>query len=241
MSRPRSISTLARFAAEFVVIVIGVLAALAADGWREDRIDLAAEAEFLARLRGDLQADTAELAETQRRIAMKYAVLTSLSQDRLDPDDVDPTRLAADLAAATTWTWNFQTVHDVTFQELRSSGNLNLIRDAELRAQLSSYYSAYTNMAATVDAREPDFNALTYRLIPRQPPIAGVDGSDFDFTAGALSERQIDFLLSPEHLDQLQMEATAELNFSRYSWARAGQLGRLAARVLTQLNAYASR
>ena len=157
MAQARSISTLARFAAEFVVIVAGVLAALAADGWRAERIDLAAEAEFLGRLRGDLEADTAELAKTQRMIEVKYSVLASLSRDGIDPEEIDPVRLATDLARATAWTWSFQTVHDVTFQELRSSGRLNLIRNADLRSQLSSYYSAYQNMAATVDAREPAF------------------------------------------------------------------------------------
>lgn len=41
-----------KLSTEFVVIVVGVLVALAADRWNQGRMDTAAEAEYIARLDG---------------------------------------------------------------------------------------------------------------------------------------------------------------------------------------------
>ena len=46
-----------RWAGEFVVIVLGILAALAVDSWSKDREDRQLEREYLSRIKDDLQWD----------------------------------------------------------------------------------------------------------------------------------------------------------------------------------------
>lgn len=50
-----------RLAAEFLVIVVGVLVALGVDQWAQDRRDRSLEAEYLERLLEDLRYDLEEL------------------------------------------------------------------------------------------------------------------------------------------------------------------------------------
>jgi hypothetical protein len=68
-------------AAEFVVIVAGVLVALGVDEWRQSRRDHALELQYAARLRADLQRDTTRFADFERTaLAVKADVLMSLMQ-----------------------------------------------------------------------------------------------------------------------------------------------------------------
>ena len=53
----------ARWAGEFVVIVIGVLVALALDQWASTRADRVSEGEYLAALIADLETDARYLSE----------------------------------------------------------------------------------------------------------------------------------------------------------------------------------
>ncbi len=46
-----------RWAGEFVVIVLGILAALAVDSWSEQRDNRSLEQEYLSRIKEDLESD----------------------------------------------------------------------------------------------------------------------------------------------------------------------------------------
>lgn len=60
----RHIDLYRRWIGEFVVIVLGVLAALAVDSWSGERNNRVLEQEYLARLAEDLDRDIAEIEET---------------------------------------------------------------------------------------------------------------------------------------------------------------------------------
>ena len=64
-----------RHAAELAVIVIGVLIALATDGWNDDRLERRTEATYLERLAADVRSDTATLAFVIRLSERKDAAL----------------------------------------------------------------------------------------------------------------------------------------------------------------------
>ena len=73
-------------AAQFIVIVAGVLVALAVDEWRQSRQDRDLELLYASRLRLDLQRDTSRFGDFERSVlATKAAVLMGLKQRASHP------------------------------------------------------------------------------------------------------------------------------------------------------------
>ena len=133
--------TLGWFAAEIVVIVAGVLIALTIDSWWGAREDAARGRAYLARIEEDLRADADGLDKrlvynerVQRFLdaAEAHAVKGTLR-------DGSPWRtVVAYWHASQIWPYVSTTR---TYDEMRNAGDLGLIRDPDLRAELTTYYS----------------------------------------------------------------------------------------------------
>lgn len=126
------------FAAEFLVVVTGVLVALAINAWWEARREHGLERGYLLRLEADLVADSLELeanlAFERKRAEQARLLIRSLSGTR--PDDTDAFIHAVEEVA---WVLAPR-LSPYTFQELQSTGNLRLLRDPDIRRALSAYY-----------------------------------------------------------------------------------------------------
>jgi hypothetical protein len=124
---------------EFVVIVAGVLMALWVDQLREARVNAQLEVEYLESLVIDLDSDLAQFDETEawmRRQEAAAATVLALYEGSPPTDNV------ADLVAAVeTAGWQYApSITRNTLEDLRSTGNLRLIRDPELRRAIAAYY-----------------------------------------------------------------------------------------------------
>ena len=122
-------------AAEFVVIVIGILTASVVDDWRQDRRDRASAETALALIAGDLERDSIEIAifrEATREQWEAALALTTLSPE-LPPDSV------LELHGRTSISWNFRPTTSA-FQSLQSSGRFELIDDPGLLDDILRYY-----------------------------------------------------------------------------------------------------
>lgn len=135
-----------RAATGFVVIVTGVLVALAADGWNQSRQDRVLEKEYLGSLMSDLledsvglaaQIDTTETLEGRASQVLEH--ITGNSPSDSWPEDLGPEA-----------EWSLTSVYgpsaqlrpsSSTFEELESTGNLRLIRNRDLRRALYRYYT----------------------------------------------------------------------------------------------------
>ena len=131
---------------EFVVIVVGVLMALWVDQLREARANAELEVEYLESLVTDLDADLAQFDSTEawmRRSETAAATVLALYEGS------PPTENVADLVAAVeTAGWQFvPTITRNTIDDLRSTGNLRLIRDPDLRRAIASYYLTVENVS----------------------------------------------------------------------------------------------
>ncbi len=129
------------FAAEIVVIVAGVLIALTIDAWWGAREDAARGRAYLARIEEDLRADADGL---EKRLAYNGRV-----QDFLDAAEAHAVH--GTLRDGSAWRtvvayWHASQIWPYvsttrTWDEMRNAGDLGLIRDPYLRADLASYYS----------------------------------------------------------------------------------------------------
>lgn len=125
---------------EFVVIVVGVLLALWVDQLREARANAELEVEYVESLVTDLDADLAQFDSTEAWMRRsETAAATVLALYKGSP----PTENVADLVAAVeTAGWQyFPSITRNTIDDLRSTGNLRLIRDPALRRAIASYYA----------------------------------------------------------------------------------------------------
>jgi hypothetical protein len=126
---------------EFVVIVLGVLIALWVDELREARVNAGLEVQYLESLMADIDADLARFDGAERGMrASETAAATVLALY----GDSPPAENVADLVTAVeTAGWPATViVTRNTIDDLRSTGNLRLIRDPAIRRAISDYYNS---------------------------------------------------------------------------------------------------
>jgi hypothetical protein len=127
----------ARIGAEFLAIFAGITLSLAADDWRQGRIERHMEREILQEMSADLQLDSAHLESVRERLAEfdRTAVwlLKNLGQEDLPPDTV---------IARFRGLFGYMTYQPVTssYVALKDGGQMALISDHEVRRLIVDYY-----------------------------------------------------------------------------------------------------
>ena len=152
---------------EFVLLVAGVFLGIQAANWNAERAEDAKARAALLRIRANLQTDIETIRI--RRVfwhqvadygnqAIRYA------ETREHPRGSAWTSVLAFYQASQLWPW---TSRDATYQELRSSGELGLIRSERLRDALSTYYPESTGQYVDyVLALVPEYRKLVRGLTP---------------------------------------------------------------------------
>lgn len=149
-----------RWAGEFVVIVLGILAALAVDSWSEDRANRQLEREYLARITEDLRWDLQDI-----EVAIETSILQARSattilielddplakiipnhSDRLDAIDfLAPTHEENDVKFGHLVWWLIRdrtfAPRSGTYDELLATGRIVVIDNASLRARINDHYA----------------------------------------------------------------------------------------------------
>ncbi len=138
---------------EFVVVVAGVLMALWVDQLRESRVNAALEVDYLESLLTDLDADLAQFDEAEtwmRRSETAAATVLALYEGAPPSENVEDL-----VAAVETAGWQMlPSITRNTIDDLRSTGNLRLIRDLELRRAIADYYTDIENALGPLAAMQ---------------------------------------------------------------------------------------
>ena len=125
---------------EVLIVVVGIFIGLQVDDWNEARKDRAREAEFLDRIDAELALDIDEfersIAHAETRAADAELILASLADPTLPGRQ--PTEFVRALVRAG-FTYS-AVISDHTFEEIKSAGELGIVRDVELRASITRYY-----------------------------------------------------------------------------------------------------
>jgi hypothetical protein len=156
-----------RWAGEFVVIVLGILAALAVDSWSQERDNRQLEREYLARIKDDLQWDLEEIEEAISVSIDQARAATTILVELNDPL-AEAIPLFSDSIKATDFTapvheeGEYSTGHIVwdlvrsrsfdprrgTYDELLATGRIIVIDDTKLRAAIIDHYSMTEDQVA---------------------------------------------------------------------------------------------
>jgi hypothetical protein len=128
-------------AGELVLIVVGILLALAIDQWREDQADAAAELESLQLLARDLGQVMEQLEEyievVDNTSTSAAAVFDALTGPRGEIDEAATSDYMLALILRRT-----MRLPRAAYTDLLSTGNLRLIRDRDLRDAVVQFYES---------------------------------------------------------------------------------------------------
>jgi len=135
--------TIRRALFEAAVIAVGVFLALAADNWNDDRKERQLEQDFLDGIVLDLQINNDSIAA-----AIGTATALKASTERVifalengEASWEKPSDFVRDLVFCTYL--NVPELSSVTYDELRSTGSMRLIKDQPFKRKLADYYSRF--------------------------------------------------------------------------------------------------
>jgi hypothetical protein len=198
-------------AAEILVVIVGLMLAFQIDRWWEQRGENVEEREYVARLIADVQSDipvinyAIELASLRKEMAdLLMDVAENPSAATKDP----VLFIVAVQQAAFTYS---PILAAYTFEDLRSTGNMRLLRDPTSRDALYGYYNF-------------DRSQIQYRPLQFMS-----EGRHFELAAGVLTYEQSRLIqdtwdvvapgeideFDSSHLDISEVQATVERFRSR--------------------------
>ncbi|HUE95554.1 MAG TPA: hypothetical protein VMN39_02795, partial [Longimicrobiaceae bacterium] len=168
---PRRFRGFGSIVVEFAIIVLGVLAALAVEEWREGRADARLERHFLESLAGDLERDSADFAgfarHQGRRALAADAFLLAAGHPVADPrraSAVAEVSFSPASALALLGSVNHLEPSRASFTAMLGTGGMALVSDEELRSGILRYYSVVDDRADIHATILPELTAYRRRL-----------------------------------------------------------------------------
>ena len=167
---------------EFVVVVLGVLTALAVEEWREEQKLVEQRGHILESLLVDLREDREDylhFVENQRARSAAAAYLSKLADDGAAelPRGFQTAGEAMHFLAITA---RLQTTRSAV-QEILSTGTMIAIPTAELRATIMQYYALATDRSAVNDFIDPEIQR--YRTALERLGVSYSDAENIDAEA----------------------------------------------------------
>jgi len=180
--------TFGRLAVELVIVVAGVIIALAADSWRERILDARIEQQYAVRLREDLAQEVSALRLARERFSTVAGAARDLAVGLQGAGDLSSgPDLIAKLAVATRLGFDWQQLEsDLTFQELVASGQLALLTEQPVREGLVQHYRTVERLGTALEELPP-LNDWVGRLTGYYPYV-------FDGNLGALTSAELERL-----------------------------------------------
>ena len=153
-------------AIEFVLLVLGVFLGIQVANWNEARVEDAKARAYLARVHGNFASDLQSIERREmfwRQVighgkhAIRYAETGELVEGSAWKT------VLAFYQSSQLWQW---VTSDSTYQEMRSGGELGLIRDQGLRDALSQYYLENGSGTAYLFMLQPEYRKIVRGLTP---------------------------------------------------------------------------
>jgi hypothetical protein len=159
---------------EIIVIILGISITLALEEWRDHSKERHLEQIYLKNLLTDIQLDLQSLkyttASTQNLLDHGNEILTYLKDPVNKP--LSASQLNTDIRTILARP-DFVS-NDATFSDLKSSGNLQLLRDIQLKNELFAYYNQAQNIKDIQNAEQQATITLSGSYFLKQFPLADV-------------------------------------------------------------------
>ncbi|WP_350293377.1 DUF6090 family protein [uncultured Croceitalea sp.] len=146
---------------EIILVVIGILIALQINNWNENRKANTLEKSYYCLLLDDLKQDKQQVdvlkTLVKERISYSNQMISVIQQDQSDA-----TKFGENLRYAIRLAANSFQPNDATYEDIKSSGNLSIIKDKKIVKALNTYFKTtdgYTK--AIITNFELDFDRLS--------------------------------------------------------------------------------
>ena len=227
-------SRIPKYAAEFIVIVVGVVVALGFDEWRQSVSDSAQELRYFHRLAQDLSGDVESWESLLAELDLKDQALDRLESWRSDASSspaLDARMVVNDIATASVYAGSIPPARNSTYQDLLATGNLRLIQDEEFRANLLDYHFQIQNGVDRIKTRVTGYEEFAYRLVPREPLETADNNARGDLTASELTS-----IMERVTRGDLEPYLIAEQNRSKFLRSQVGRFLENAKLLLDRVN-----
>ena len=202
---------------EFLIVVIGIVAALSLDNWNNERIDKGREIDYLNRLLNDIESDISSFARTSQAVIEKKQDLELISGFARNQEGLEDSIVALVEALINSNRLGFSIPRGkaTTFADLTNTGNIGLIRRAELRQNVLDYYQQRASSIRRIEKRMTEYPKLAYGIIPPGLPsyrIVPVSlAADVD-----LSDDSVERIVAELQNPQFFLHLNAEQNYSSF-------------------------
>lgn len=123
---------------EIVLVMIGILLALQVNNWNNSRIEASKEQQLLKNLQSDFKSNLAELKYTYSTSSKAYDASVKLLEIIKDNSQLNPSEIENLIDDIINKIRSLDLISG-TIDEILYSGSLQIIRDPELRKQLSNW------------------------------------------------------------------------------------------------------
>jgi hypothetical protein len=172
---------------EILVITIGVLGAFGLNNWNDYRKNISLESEYYCRLYEDVLQDEYRLeqhqSETKVRLKASNEFLALLQAEEPNPADVFREMLIAMGGSNFSYTPTLS-----AFDDIKSSGNLNVLRDIDFKNTLTTYYG---NSQRILDNVSGNTQAMDQFLF-RKDGFIKLGGYELAFITGGFDSTVVD-------------------------------------------------
>ena len=131
---------------ELIIVVVGIFIAIQVDSWWKHRDELQQERLYIARLLEDVERDESAINHAISLARYRFSLSELLMDAAVDPEIV--LRRPAEFMIAvqqSSFTYT-PSLNTDTFEELRATGKLGLLRNDELKSALFEYYRYDENL-----------------------------------------------------------------------------------------------
>ena len=215
---------------ETLVVVLGVLIALGLNDYWTERHERSLELQYVKRLHEDVSKD-AEVIDNwfgdglQKKLQALDTVWPIVRGVQPIPDDLE-NFLSKVVGGGRGGTSATPWVTSTTIEDLKSTGNLRLIRDVDLRRKIARYYHDMEMLYIRGRDRRTEYTAFVFSQLPMKLS----DTHEEELNLAALRnidvDRAIDRFRSVEFQDLLTQEYNVALFRSKINNASSKQLAK---------------
>ena len=194
------------FLGETLVVVVGVLIALAVNSLWTTRYERDLELQYLQRIHADVVSDVEFIDEfikdtVSRKLAALNAIAPVVRGEEPIPADKESFLRNVALGglggvSATNWATS------TTFEDMKATGNLRLIQDSELRQRIARYYYDFDQLQIRSRDRTTGYASFVHSAFPAELRE--------ELNSAAIEEfgidRAVEKFLTAEFLDVLNQE-----------------------------------
>lgn len=135
---------------EIFLVVIGILIALQINNWNQNKIDQRTEKAYYMRFLEDVSLDeklvSDQIEETKSRLSSANRLIHLLQNNQDDMETISKAIVGSVSRA------NYELKPIMTaYEDIKSSGNVHLIRDLDLKRSLDDYYASAGGVMNTIN------------------------------------------------------------------------------------------